>query len=70
MKPLVITSPGNASTVSETPLGGIVKNVNLVILEIPLFLTADVSNAHKRWSYNFLTQLIYASLGKLMIIFN
>jgi len=47
MKLPVITLLGNALIVLETPLGGIVKNVNPVILEIPSFLTADVSNAHK-----------------------
>jgi len=63
MKPPVITSLVNALIVLETPLDGIVKNVSLVILEIPLFLTADVSSAHQRWSLNnfvkmnFLTDL-------------
>jgi len=47
MKPPVITSLGNALIVLETPLDGIVKNVNLVILEIPLFLTVDVRNTRK-----------------------
>jgi len=48
MKPLVITSLDNALIVSETQLAGIVKNVNLVILETPLFLTAGVNSANHR----------------------
>jgi len=53
MKLHAITSLGNALIVLGIPLDGIVKNVNPVILEIPLFLTADVSSAQQRGSLKY-----------------